>query len=69
MYLTALAFYPNQANPARASGRGVWRVKACTEAAPADNPRVITVNRILILRTRRRFKEGSRIDPKKALLQ
>ena len=65
----SLRFYPRQANPARASGRGVYRVVCCSHVG---NPLKIRVDQrpdmggpILRMMAEREFKVGSRVDPVK----
>lgn len=69
----ALQFYPNQANPARADGRGVYRVKACIEVPSCvriaglvyTHPRA---RPLLWLFAARPYKVGSRVDPLRVAL-
>lgn len=68
----ALQFYPNQANPARPSGKGVYRVAKCWHTGNPNPIRVFPApkrdcNR-LYMQVSREFKPGSRIDPVKAAL-
>ena len=72
--IVGLQFYPNQKNPARASGRGVYRVVAyaltngvepAITVAPAPS---VGRHPTLYLRTQRGFKHGSRVDPLKIAL-
>jgi hypothetical protein len=68
--MIAARFYPNQANPARPSGRGVYRVVESyfyEGFGPAPRIRVTNTNgrKCLRLRVTRIFKKGSRIDPAK----
>jgi hypothetical protein len=68
MFICALLFYPNQANPARASGRGVWRVWSCVKHQPADaRMRVAVRSGMMFLRTTRAYKPRSRVDPARML--
>jgi hypothetical protein len=71
----SLVYYPNQANPARAGGKGVWRVKFCSHVA---NPLKIRVDyksphmlsqRFLRLMVAREYKPNSRVDPRKLALE
>jgi hypothetical protein len=68
MNLVLLTFHPNQANPARASGKGVWRVRGFSAGGGLPNtPRVQVVYGCLILVTARHYQIGSRVDPRNAL--
>jgi hypothetical protein len=65
-FRVGLRFYPNQANPARASGKGVWRVCFCTPEKTRRGVRVWSgVTAILCVDVRRTFTPRSRIDPAK----
>jgi hypothetical protein len=67
----SLKFHPNQANPARQSGRGVYRVHECRDWwTPIYRPTVIdaAAGRLLVMRADRPYKKGSRVDPKKIAL-
>lgn len=64
-------FYPNQKNPQRASGRGVWRVVNCWKIHTRP---LFLVTRfedeagpLLSVTASRLYRYGSRIDPRKAL--
>lgn len=65
----ALKFYPNQKNPARSGGKGVWRVDGhvlYSESEPAIEIRSDvgeTPGRRLLVIARRFYKHGSRVDP------
>lgn len=66
MFTVALLFYPNQANPARACGRGTWRVKACWPTLKSQTPHINRGpggSKRLIVTAGRSFKVGSRVDP------
>jgi hypothetical protein len=71
-----LKFYPNQANPARVSGRGVWRVVRSYEAQETKLPPICTIEnvgaethtRYLYMTADRLYKSGSRVDPLKVAL-
>lgn len=72
MHCVALKFYPNQKNPARASGRGVYRVEIPLLAWIPEDP-AIGVERLgpgktLVIRTTTHVKRGSRVDPLKLAL-
>lgn len=67
-----LAFYPKQANPARAGGRGVYRVVAsypCKTVRPRIQCYLATdrPGRYLYLNAPREYKRGSRVDPRRVL--
>jgi hypothetical protein len=68
-----LAFHPNQANPARAGGRGVWRVKFCSALPSFYSPVHVWGDRegskLLSLAVARVYKVNSRVDPKKLALE
>lgn len=67
-----LGFYPEQKNPTREHGWGVWRVLHC---AYVSNPLIMRVERhgigngrrglVLKIMAPRFFKKHSRVDPKK----
>jgi hypothetical protein len=67
-----LRFHPNQRNPARKSGYGVYRVAGWLPRALHDvyveamGP--VYRENALIVRTDRVYKKGSRVDPLKILL-
>jgi hypothetical protein len=69
-YRVALTFHPNQANPSRPSGRGVWRVARCW---PVSGPFGIKVfpqdegHTRMYLDASRAYKVRSRVDPRKVL--
>lgn len=68
MFQASIAFYPNQANPQRESGKGVYRVVACGEiTAPlVATPRVdklLPGRKILTMIVDRLLKPKSRVDP------
>lgn len=64
MSAVVLKFYPNQSNPRRASGRGVWRVKRFFPHSPISLGFFIVGN-ALITRADREYKVGSRVDPRR----
>lgn len=78
-YYVALTFHPNQANPARPSGRGVYRVHhagAVSEYAkgfmrPRARPILLDEGsepvQVLYLPAKRLYKDRSRVDPRKVL--
>jgi hypothetical protein len=67
LFQVALAFYPNQKNPSRPSGRGIWRVISCGEVSvPLAAPRVqrlLPGRQILVMLVDRMLKPRSRVDP------
>jgi len=79
-HYVALTFHPNQANPARPFGRGVYRVHHAGEignyASSYLRPRMRLVQwdagsevytRMLYLPAKRLYKDGSRVDPCRVL--
>jgi hypothetical protein len=72
----ALKFHPHHKNPARPNGRGVYRVLWCRYTPPAE-PLIGVVQgfeflgekipTVLLLRTERKYKARSRVDPRKVL--
>jgi hypothetical protein len=71
-----LKFHPHHKNPARLYGHGVYRVVSCQYTPPVDP--LIRVLRggeflgeelptLLFLRTERRYKVRSRVDPRRVL--
>lgn len=73
MFNVCVRFKPNQKNPARASGRGVYRVVGCTPW-PHAFTKLIRVGKqvggpfISIISTRA-LKVGSRVDPLRIALE
>lgn len=73
MGAVVLRFYPNQKNPARKSGFGVYRVDTwmADDYWPRRNNglRVVDIRGVpeLVIRTDRVFKKGSRVDPLRIL--
>ena len=71
MIRAGLTFHPNQKNPARKSGRGVWRVASCWRSPAifrhARPPRVL--DGYLFVDADRIYKIGSRVDPKALALR
>ena len=73
-YAVSLAFYPNQTNPLRPSGRGVWRVKAVSGRIPpylVERPGLTVFPGLvtgkgarLVLFTHRPVKARSRVNPR-----
>jgi hypothetical protein len=68
MIYVALTFHPNQKNPARADGHGVYRVFDCRRFSREPLMWVNNYIRVLWLRTTREYKIGSRVDPLKIAL-
>jgi hypothetical protein len=67
--IVGLQFYPNQKNPARASGRGVYRVVACSPHDLLGTDILVSMPaRHLWMNSTRAFKPGSRVDPLKIAL-
>jgi hypothetical protein len=70
-----LQFYPNQANPARASGRGVYRVYSCGYVLPRLTAPLVHVQHypgrrsLLEVLAARGYKVGSRVDPVRVALE
>lgn len=72
-----LTFHPNQANPARAGGLGVWRVLTSLTVHPSMNvppirvaaPTLLAKNKTLRLLTAKAYKPRSRVDPEKLALE
>lgn len=70
----SLKFHPNQANPARASGRGLWRVvysQVMEKPASIRTGHYCVNGRItplLRMPADRAYKSGSRVDPLKIAL-
>jgi len=76
-YYVALTFHPNQVNPARPSGRGVYRVHHSgrnfgTVTSPCARPLRMDEGEpwinMLYLTADREYKVRSRVDPKKIAL-
>jgi hypothetical protein len=70
-----LKFCPNQANPARTSGKGVYRVVRSYEAAHSKLPSIAVLHyyeggwdRFLYMTADRHYKPGSRVNPLKIAL-
>lgn len=61
-YRVALTFHPEHKNPARPSGKGVWRVDGCWQDDGPLPLRVSATGRLLISAARA-FKVRSRVDP------
>jgi hypothetical protein len=69
MIYVALTFHPNQKNPARESGYGVYRVVGRFTGSGRDKPIDLSVGGDrLILHADRAYKIGSRVDPLKIAL-
>jgi hypothetical protein len=73
MYIHVLQYYPNQANPMHASGRGVWRVMLTVKARgrPCNPltmwPSVLKGRAALSLRSGVAVKPRSRVNPRHLL--
>lgn len=68
MIRVALRFYPNQTNPARPTGKGVYRVVECF---PSEE-KGITVNPfsgLMYMPADRAYLRRSRVDPLKLALR
>lgn len=72
MIYVALTFHPNQKNPARESGYGVYRVVDSWYDGQALWPEfrqtVRVYQQLLLLHASRLYKRGSRVDPLKIAL-
>lgn len=73
-YFAILRFYPQQANPQRPTGRGVWRVEYATSAPFASYAEAGTFvveefggKRSLLVWGRRPVKPRSRVNPRHLL--
>lgn len=70
----SLVFKPNQKNPQRENGKGVWRVRFCFEVGNPLKTRVqyhsphVLSQKYLCLMVTREYKVGSRVDPVKLAL-
>lgn len=68
----ALSFHPTHKNPARANGRGVYRVMDCWVDGRLRSPDwqkpIRVCQELLILHATRPYKRGSRVDPLKIAL-
>ena len=69
MIYVALTFRPNQKNPARASGRGVWRVADSGTWPDVQAMCPSVVGDWLFIGADREYKPGSRVDPAKLALR
>lgn len=68
MGAVVLRFYPNQKNPARESGFGVYRVEGwLPRSGPAIQVHPAAGYAQLVLHTDRVLKKGSRVDPRAVL--
>lgn len=69
MIYVALTFHPNQKNPARENGSGVYRVSACwQERLEGTFPVMRVSDNELVMKADRVYKVGSRVDPAKIAL-
>ncbi|MBF6571702.1 MAG: hypothetical protein IVW54_22915 [Candidatus Binataceae bacterium] len=69
MKAAALTFHPRQKNPARKSGRGVYRVVACWRMPGHGQRPVCREGRVLYVEADRVYQQGSRVDPLRLALR